>query len=133
MYKELVNSFQVVISKKDKKTDLLYLVMIAEKLDLLKLSVLTVIHQTLNSSNFSIVQMHSLHLQDRLLHSELVLVVFLVLPSPTVVLSHSIASESLYHVLQQQGMLFDTMLLQMSLADGFMSAKEVLLTEQNIS
>ncbi|CAL1267374.1 unnamed protein product [Larinioides sclopetarius] len=46
--------------------------------------------------------------------------------------SHSIASESLYHILQQQGAVFEKTTLQVSFADGFVSEKEVLRTEQSI-
>lgn len=46
--------------------------------------------------------------------------------------SHSIASESLYHILQQQGAVFEKKTLQVSFADGFVSEKEVLHTDQNI-
>lgn len=46
--------------------------------------------------------------------------------------SHSIASESLYHILQQQGAVFKKTTLQMSFMDGLVSEREVLCTKQNI-
>lgn len=46
--------------------------------------------------------------------------------------SHSIASESLYRILQQQGAVFEEATLQVSFADGLVSEKKVLRTEQSI-
>ena len=46
--------------------------------------------------------------------------------------SHSIASKSLYHARQQQGVLFDKTILRVSFDDCFVYEKEVLLTEKKI-
>ena len=102
MYKELVNPFQMIVSCNDKKTGLLYHVMDVENLVLLRLS----IQSFQIHQTFALYKCVPVYLQHALLYFD--------------------------HVLQQQGVIFEKTILQVSFADGLGSEKVVFLTEQNI-